>query len=91
VIAVAPAGSRGRSSGGRPVQEQEELWRRWRQGQSLRLIARQIRTASGPQSRPPCAISRSGCSAWPVTPRSPPHCAGSTGIPARALVFLGLP
>jgi IS30 family transposase len=29
-------------SWGLSVQEQEELWRRWRQGESLRLIARQI-------------------------------------------------
>jgi DNA-binding CsgD family transcriptional regulator len=29
-------------SWGLSVQEQEELWRRWRQGESLRLIARQM-------------------------------------------------
>jgi hypothetical protein len=33
--------------------------------------ASRIRTASGPRSWPPCATSRSGCSAWGVTPRSP--------------------
>ena len=43
--------------------------------------ASRIRTASGPRSWPRYATSRSGCSAWPVTPRSPPRCAGSTGIP----------
>jgi len=29
-------------SWGLSVQEQEELWRRWRRGESLRLIARQM-------------------------------------------------
>jgi hypothetical protein len=33
--------------------------------------ASRIRTASGPRSWPPCATSRSGCSAWPVTPDRP--------------------
>jgi hypothetical protein len=35
-------GGGGCDPGGLAVQEQEELWRRWRQGESLRLIARQM-------------------------------------------------
>jgi hypothetical protein len=52
-------------SWGLSVQEQQELWRRWRQGESLRLIARRlgkrgpsvrafVLQTGGVQRHPPC-------------------------------------
>jgi IS30 family transposase len=57
-------------SWGLSVQEQEELWRRWRQGESLRLIARQmgkrgpsirafVLQTGGVQQRPPQRAAQS--------------------------------
>jgi hypothetical protein len=57
-------------SWGLSVQEQDELWRRWRQGESLRLIARQmgkrgpsirafVLQSGGVQQRPPQRAARS--------------------------------
>jgi transposase, IS30 family len=57
-------------SWGLSVQEQEELWRRWRRGESLRLIARQmgkrgpsvrafVLQSGGVQRRPPQRAARS--------------------------------
>jgi IS30 family transposase len=57
-------------SWGLSVQEQDELWRRWRQGESLRLIARQmgkrgpsirafVLQSCGVQQRPPQPAARS--------------------------------
>ena len=56
-------------SWGLSVQEQEELWRRWRQGESLRLIARRmgkrgpsvrafVLQTGGVQRHPPCRAAR---------------------------------
>ena len=66
-------------SWGLSAQEQDEVWARWRQGQSLRLIARQlgkrvpsvrafVLQTGGVQHHP--RAGRSGRSAWPNAKRS---------------------